>query len=160
VRPQVCARAQSDRPSLWAATVAGSIAVVHIDSAPDTGASVMTATAEVNRDRAVHAATVTRLAEVFVAAGGSSVLVSGGADGTIGVRRRGGAALCDTVLHRAQVAGRQRASVCVDQRGSPIRRLADACGRARGRSVLWVACYARQAAHAMALARMGEVAHD
>ena len=82
----MCTRAQSDRPSLWACTVAGTIAVVHLDSVPDTGSVTMVPTAEVNSDKSVHQGAIMVVAEAFVTAAGSSVLLSGDIAGNIGVR--------------------------------------------------------------------------
>jgi hypothetical protein len=84
---QACTRVPNERASLWAATVAGSIAVVHLEASAN-GAGVMVATAEVNLDKSVHHGSVTQMCEAFVTVANSSVLLSGDSDGSIGVRRR------------------------------------------------------------------------
>lgn len=96
-RAQVCSRGAGEADaSIWLATMSGTIAVVALvrQPAPPSvpGAAApdavweMVPKAEVNVDHKVHADSITHVAEVFVAAAGAAVLISGDRSGNLGAR--------------------------------------------------------------------------
>jgi hypothetical protein len=88
----LCTKAPAECPSIWATTTAATLAVVDIKPAdtPAMGAPagplVMVPKAELNGDKKAHAASITRVAEVYCAAANTSVLITGDYQGILAVR--------------------------------------------------------------------------